>query len=273
MRRWHWPWERGSQGQPEPEAGERAAPAENPSGVSAEPLDSGGAEAVHAVVQAVHQECSSQPDDHPAASEVPRNTGRCLTCPRPDVEIIHAKRRKGQTLRSISSEHGIPLSSLFRHFKHIGSSDDDDSNTEQVPISENWRNGGTGGTDGPPEGADALLWELGQLRKVAQRTLARAEKTRNLRATASLLRAANGLLGLFARIEKAKAEGLKTQQAVAALPPQAVREELNRKLDALAERLRQAQAAAPKCLRCGQALSHGVQVEGEEPKPAGPGGH
>ncbi len=52
------------------------------------------------MVQAVHQECSTQPDDHPAVTEVIRNTGRCTTCLRVDVEIIHAKRCKGQTLRS-----------------------------------------------------------------------------------------------------------------------------------------------------------------------------
>src|SRR5262249_60213172 len=57
-----------------------------------------------------------------------------------------------------------------------------------------------------PEGTDPLLWELGQLRKVAQGSLSYAVKTRNLPATASLLRAANGLLDLLARIEKAKAE-------------------------------------------------------------------
>ena len=68
-----------------------------------------------------------------------------------------------------------------------------------MPISENGRNIGT---DAPPEGADPLLWELSQLRQVAQGALATAAKTRNLSATASLLRAANGLLDLLARIEK-----------------------------------------------------------------------
>ncbi len=124
----------------------------------------------------------------------------------------------------------------------------------------------------PPEGTDPLLWELGQLRKVAQGALARAARTHNLSATASLLRAANGLLDLLARIEKAKAEELKAQQAVAALPSAQVREEIHRELNALRDRINAAEAMAPKCPRCGQALPHGVQVE-EEPKPAGPGVH
>ena len=118
-----------------------------------------------------------------------------------------------------------------------------------------------------------MLWELGQLRQTAQGALAYATKTRNLVATASLLRSANGLLETVARIEKAKAEERKAQQATEALPSAQVREELERKLDELAERIRKAEAAAPKCPRCGQALPHGVQVEKEEPKPDGPGVH
>ena len=78
---------------------------------------------------------------------------------------------------------------------------------------------------------------------------------------------------MLARIEKAKAEELKAQQATEALPSAQVREELERKLDELAERIRQAEAAAPKCPRCGQALPHGMQVEEEEPKPDGSGVH
>ena len=144
---------------------------------------------------------------------------------------------------------------------------------EQSPISENRRDSGTDGTDTLPEAADPLLWELSQLRKTAQWALAHAAKTHNLSATASLLRAANGLLKLLARIEKAKGEELKAQQATEALPSAQVREELERKLDELAERIRQAEAAAPKCPRCGQAIQHGVQVEQEEPKSAGPGVH
>ncbi len=163
------------------------------------------------------------------------------------------------------------MTSLVRHFKHSGVVSNDDSNTEQAPVSENWR---CTGADAPPEGADPLLWELGQLRKTAQGALAYATKTRNLVATASLLRSANGLLDLLARTEKAKGQELKAQQATAtALPPAAEREELDRWLDDLAERMRQAEAAAPKCPRCGQALPHGVQVEEEEPKPDGPGVH
>ena len=99
-----------------------------------------------------------------------------------------------------------------------------------------------------PRNADPLLRELGQLRKTAPRwALAYAARTRNLSATASLLRAANGLLDLLARIEKAKGEELKAQQATAnGLPPAAVQEELDRWLDNLAERMRQAEATAPK---------------------------
>ena len=93
----------------------------------------------------------------------------------------------------------------------------------------------------PPEGADPLLWELGQLRKIARGALVYATKTRNLTATASLLRVANGLLDLLARIEKAKAEELKAKEAVASLPPAEVRESLKRKIAMHAERLRQAQ--------------------------------
>ena len=104
------------------------------------------------------------------------------------------------------------------------------------------RDGGISGTDGSPEGADPLLWELGQLRKVAQGALAHAAKVRNLSATASLLRASNGLLDLLAKIEQKKAEELKAKEAVASLPPAEVRESLKRKIAAHAERLRQAQA-------------------------------
>jgi hypothetical protein len=154
-------------------------------------------------------------------------------------------------------------------------------NAEQVPISENGRNIGT---DAPREGADQLLWELGQLRKVAQGALAHAARTRNLPATASLLRAANGLLDLLARIEKAKAEELKAKQATESLEDrQAIEDELNQKLDQLAERLRQAEAMERereqkmgKCLRCGQALpsrKEGETPVREEPKPDGPRGH
>jgi len=101
----------------------------------------------------------------------------------------------------------------------------------------------SGDAEIPPDGADPLLWELGQLRKVAQGALAHAVRTRNLPATASLLRAANGLLDLLARIEKAKAEEEAKQAAVAALPPAAVREELRQWLDSLRARLKQAEAA------------------------------
>ena len=68
--------------------------------------------------------------------------------------------------------------------------------------------------------------------------LVTAQRTRNLVATASLLRSANGLLETVAKIEKTKAEELKAQQATDALSPAAVRESLDRKLVAHAERLR-----------------------------------
>ena len=124
-----------------------------------------------------------------------------------------------------------------------------------MPISENGRNTGT---DASPEGADPLLWELAQLRKVAQGALATAARTQNLPATASLLRAANGLLDLLARIEKAKAEELKAQQATAALQDERLLEdEFNQHLDRLAERLRESQA----------------MQQPQPDKPAGPGVH
>jgi hypothetical protein len=65
--------------------------------------DSGGGEAV-----AVGG--TSQPEERLQVSESRRNVPKshqCKTCLRPDVEIINAKRRKGQTLRLISFEHGI----------------------------------------------------------------------------------------------------------------------------------------------------------------------
>ena len=173
-----------------------------------------------------------------------------------------------------------------------------DSNAGQAGFSENWR---LAASETMPEGSDPLVWELSQLRKTAQGALAYAAKTRNLSATASLLRAAHGLLDLLARIEKAKGEEIKAQQATAVLQderaledefnqhldrlaermhesqamqqPAAVGEHVDRRLDDLAPRMRQAQAAAAKCPRYGQALPPGVPVEEEEPKPAGPGVH
>jgi hypothetical protein len=97
--------------------------------------------------------------------------------------------------------------------------------------------------------------------KGAQDALAHVAKTHNLSATASQLRSANGLLDLLARIEMAKAEELKAQQATAALQNErALEDGFNCKLDELREKMEQAQAAAPKCPRCGRALPHGVQV-------------
>ncbi len=63
--------------------------------------------------------------------------------------------------------------------------------------------------------------ELGQLRKTAQGALAYAMKTRNLVATASLLRSANGLLETVSKIEDKRAEALKAQQATTMLQPKA----------------------------------------------------
>jgi hypothetical protein len=68
------------------------------------------------------------------------------------------------------------------------------SNMEQAPISENRRDSGTDGIDTLPEDANPFLWELGGLREMARTALATAQRTRNLVATASLLRSANGLL-------------------------------------------------------------------------------
>jgi hypothetical protein len=100
--------------------------------------------------------------------------------------------------------------------------------------------------------------KLGQLRKTAQGALAYAAKTRNLVATASLLRSANGLLDLLSKLEKAKAEELKAQQATAALQDErALEAEFNQHLDRLAERLRESQP----------------MQQPQPDKPAGPGVH
>jgi hypothetical protein len=94
---------------------------------------------------------------------------------------------------------------------------------------------------------------------MAQSALVTAQKTRNLVATASLLRSANCLLETVAKIEKTKAEEQKAQQATAALQDErALEEEFNQHLDRLKERMAQSQA---------------VQVEEEEPKPDDPGVH
>ncbi len=186
----------------------------------------------------------------------------CNVCNHPDVDVIEAKQDRGQSGRSIAREYKLSEASVRRHRRH---------RHLRKAMSEIWRRADA---ETPPEGPDLLLWELGQLRKVAQGALAHAARTRNLVATASLLRAANGLLEPLSKIEKAKAEEIKAQQATAALQDeQALEAEFNQHLDRLAERLRQAQAAAPKCPRCGQALPHGVQVEEEEPKLDGPGVH
>jgi hypothetical protein len=135
-------------------------------------------------------------------------------------------------------------------------------------LSESWRRSDA---ETPPEGTDPLLWELGQLRKTAQGALAYSTQTRNLVATASLLRSANGLLETVAKIEKAKAEEQKAAQATASLQDeQALEAEFNQHLDRLAERMRQSEAAAPRCPQCGRAAETPVR---EEPKPVGPGVH
>ena len=175
---------------------------------------------------------------------------------------------------SIAREHGKSEASVRRHRRH---------RHLRTARSEIWR---SGDAEIPPDGADPLLWELGQLRKVAQGALGHAARTRNLPATASLLRAANGLLDLLARIEKAKAEEIKARKATETLEDrQVIEDRLNQKLDRLAERMRQAEAMERereqkmgKCLRCGQALPARGRVEGEtpvreEPKPPGPGVH
>jgi hypothetical protein len=152
----------------------------------------------------------------------------------------------------------------------------------RTPIFENWLDNGTD----PPEGADPLLWELGQLRRVVQGAVVQSAKSRNHVATASLVRAGNGLLDLLAKIEKTRAEE-EARKAAAAFTEdrQAIEDRLNLKLDQLAERMRQAEAMERvreqkmgKCLRCGQALPARGRVEGEtpireEPKPPGPEVH
>ncbi len=70
-----------------------------------------------------------------------------------------------------------------------------------------------------------------------------AAKTRNLVATASLLRSANGLLETVSKIEDKRAESLKAQQATTMLQDErALEAEFNQHLDRLAERLRESQA-------------------------------
>ena len=72
------------------------------------------------------------------------------------------------------------------------------------------------------------MWELSQLRKMAQGALASAAKTRNLVAAASLRRSANGLLETVAKLEKAKAEEEKPRQATQSLQDeQALEAEFN----------------------------------------------
>jgi hypothetical protein len=75
-----------------------------------------------------------------------------------------------------------------------------DGNMTRTPIFENWLDNGTDS----PEGADPLLWELGQLRRVVQGAVVQSAKSRNHVATASLVRAGNGLLDLLAKIEKTR---------------------------------------------------------------------
>ena len=70
------------------------------------------------------------------------------------------------------------------------------------------------------------------------------------------------------------AAALKAEQdAAMAWSSDAVRQEIEHWLDAVRERLTAAEAAMPKCPRCGQALPHGVQIDEEDPKPAGSGEH
>jgi hypothetical protein len=155
-------------------------------------------------------------------------------CNHPDVEVIDTKQDKGQSGRSIAREYKLSEASVRRHKRH---------RHLRTAVSEIWRRADA---ETPPEGADPVLWELGQLRKVAQDALAHAARTRNLGATASLLRAANGLLDLLARIEKAKEEEIKAQPAMAALQDEwALEDEFNRKLDDLRENMQRAQPDAP----------------------------
>ena len=123
-----------------------------------------------------------------------------------------------------------------------------------------------------PEGADPLLWELAGLRETAQRALLTAQRTRNLVATASLLRSANGLLETVAKIEKAKAEEQKAAQATAALQDkQALEAEFNQHLDRLAERMRQSQAMKkPSAEPLDPTPSSGETSHAEGAGPVGP---
>ena len=106
-----------------------------------------------------------------------------------------------------------------------------------------------------PEGTDSLLWELSSLRETIQRALVTAQRTRNLVATASLVRSGNGLLETVAKIEKARAEEERVRDATRSLEDrQAVEDRLNHRLDDIASRLRAVQQPQPD-------------------KPTGPGVH
>jgi hypothetical protein len=155
---WRWPWERGNReepgSQPELEASEPVVPTEDPYPVITEQPNSGGTgggeEAVHGVVQVVHQGCSGQPDDRSEASEVTRNTGRCTTCLvltwKSSTPCAARARRFGSSHLSM-----VLMLHLCATLSTVVLAAEPGSNVKQVPISEN-RRGPTAET--PPEGAD-----------------------------------------------------------------------------------------------------------------------
>ncbi len=140
-----------------------------------------------------------------AASAPPGAAVRdCRTCAHSEASVINGLLARGQSVRSIARQFGLSEASVRRHKHHVTVYSGLDQSTGDSRRSD----------AAPPEGADPLLWELAQLRKVAQGALAHAARTKNLAATASLLRAANGLLELLARIEKRVGPDAQVQVAV-----------------------------------------------------------
>jgi hypothetical protein len=162
----------------------------------------------------------------------------CGICHRPERDILDAAEDSGQSLSSCAKTFRIAYSSLKRHRTHRAKASGrvkSDSDAAQPPSA------GDGGLAGQcPEGEDPLLWELGQFRRIVQGAVAQSAKSRNHVATASLVRAGNGLLDLLSKIEKAKAEEAARKAAMAFTEDrQAIKARLHQKLDLLAARMRQ----------------------------------
>src|SRR5262249_10555185 len=154
----------------------------------------------------------------------------------PDLATVERLHDEGQSNLAISRITGLSENSLRRHWRHRRRQ----QRMKRAILAGQRRSAEE--QPKPPEGTDPLLWELGQLREPVQRSVAYAESAGDLRATASLVRAGNGLLDLLARIEKAKAEEAARKAATASLEDrQAIKASLHEKLDLLAGRMRQAE--------------------------------